>query len=428
MISIDVDGAFDRVWWDGLVKKLKARGMRGRALRLMKSYLNDRFIEVVAGKLRSLLKKIFSGVPQGGKFSQNLWNFDISTLDELDIEGLIAYADDCGILYEISDNNRDTIIEELNKDFESLAAWGIEWHTSFAADKTEACLISRKHKPFDVSGLSFQGEPIDMVKELKLVGFIFDEKMTMEPMVRKASKKGRAKVAALYRLRPFLSSENLELMYKAYIRSGMEYGNLEYMIAAPSTLKKLDRVQAAAEKLGEFKVESLESRREASLIGLTFKLLDGKGRGQLNDYTPEIVELNPIKKCRHTTTGLQVVDKTTSKSLLSFERSIVGKTSKVWAKLPQDILKSRKENNWQSITKECQRFLTGKTLKTKKTTKTHKQQKQDDTHATEYHSMAEVLSFKKAGILPLGFNEFTKILRSENLQNTSDSLLIKPTN
>jgi hypothetical protein len=33
LISIDVDGAFDRVWWDGLVKKLKARGMRGRALR-----------------------------------------------------------------------------------------------------------------------------------------------------------------------------------------------------------------------------------------------------------------------------------------------------------------------------------------------------------------------------------------------------------
>ena len=78
-------------------------------------------------------------------------------------------------------------------------------------------------------------EPFD-----KMVGFIFDEKMTMGPTVKKSSKKGRAKIAALFRLRPYLDSANLELMYKAFVRSAMEYGNLEYMIAAPSTLQKLD--------------------------------------------------------------------------------------------------------------------------------------------------------------------------------------------
>ena len=104
-------------------------------------------------------------------------------------------------------------------------------------------------------------------KELKLVGFTFDSKMTMEPMVKKTSKKGRAKIAALFRLRPYLSSDNLELMYKAFVRSAMEYGSLEYMIAAPSNLQKLDRIQATAERLGGFKVESLESKRDASLIG-----------------------------------------------------------------------------------------------------------------------------------------------------------------
>ena len=40
-------------------------------------------------------------------------------------------------------------------------------------------------------------------------------------------------------------------------------------------LLKLDRIQAAAEKLGGLKLESLESRIDASLIGLLFKLLDG---------------------------------------------------------------------------------------------------------------------------------------------------------
>ena len=103
--------------------------------------------------------------------------------------------------------------------------------------------MSRKKKPFDVSGLRFQGEQVEFKKELKLVGFIFDEKMTMAPMIAKQSKKARAKLAGLFRLRPFLDNNNIETMYKAFVRSGMEYGNIEYMSAAPTHLSKLDRVQ-----------------------------------------------------------------------------------------------------------------------------------------------------------------------------------------
>ena len=121
---------------------------------------------------------------------------------------------------------------------------------SNAVDKTEVMVISKKKDPIDISALRFQGLEVKQVKEIKLVGFTFDEKMTLEPMIKKASKKGRAKIAALYRLKPFLDSENLETMYKAFVRSSMEYGSLEYMVGAPTHLQKLDRIQAAAEKLG----------------------------------------------------------------------------------------------------------------------------------------------------------------------------------
>ena len=195
---------------------------------------------------------------------------------------------------------------------------------------------------------------------LKLVGFTFDKKMTMAPMVKEISKKGRAKLAALYRLRPYLDSSNLEVMYKAFVRSSMEYGNLEYMISAPTNLQKLDRIQAAAEKLGNFQVETLESRRDASLIGLIFKLLDGDGRGQLEDFIPKVIDINPIKRNRGTITGLQLLDHTSSSSLLSFERSIVGHAPTVWRKLPQELLEKGLDTGWQTITKDCQRNLTGK--------------------------------------------------------------------
>ena len=104
-----------------------------------------------------------------------------------------------------------------------------------------------------------------------------DSEMTLEPMImiKRTSANGRATIAALHRLKPFLDSSILETMYNAFVRSSLECGNLHYMVAAPTHLQKLDRMQATAERLGNFKVESPQTRRDAPLIGLIFKLIDG---------------------------------------------------------------------------------------------------------------------------------------------------------
>ena len=77
-------------------------------------------------------------------------------------------------------------------------------------------------------------EPVGEVKEMKLVGFILDNKWTFEPMLKHVSKKGRSKLGAIFRLRHHLDSANLEIMYKSFVRSSLEYGNLEYLSAAPT--------------------------------------------------------------------------------------------------------------------------------------------------------------------------------------------------
>ena len=155
------------------------------------------------------------------------------------------------------------------------------------------------------------------------------------------------------------------------------------------------------------------------MVGLLFKLLDGDGRGKLNDFTPTVVELAPARKGRHTVTGLQLVDQTDANSLLGYKRCIVGRAPKVWKKLPQDVLRDGKENGLQNITKECQRFLTGKKSKSQKNrTKQTKQTKQND-QSEKFYTLAEKIGFKQSGLLPLGFNEHTQILRFETLSNFS---------
>ena len=74
------------------------------------------------------------------------------------------------------------------------------------------------------------------------------------------------------------------LLIMMLIRLILEHGSLVYMGAARSHLDKLDRVQRSAEKIGGFKVESLQSRREATAVSLAFDLLDGSSHSSLLQY------------------------------------------------------------------------------------------------------------------------------------------------
>jgi hypothetical protein len=72
LIATDVKGTFDRCRLLWMLNRLRAKGMRGRALKLIRDYLYRRFIAVVAARLSSSKRQIFSGVPQGGKRSSFL--------------------------------------------------------------------------------------------------------------------------------------------------------------------------------------------------------------------------------------------------------------------------------------------------------------------------------------------------------------------
>ena len=145
-IATDVKGAFDRSWWAMMKKKLKKRGMKGRALKLAKSYLYKRFLRVISRGKASELKQIFSGVPQGGKLSTDLWNFDVNEIDTAigDDGDLFCYADDNFIWYEATEENRRFIMQVINTDLQALANWARDNKTTFEHSKTYAQVFSRR--------------------------------------------------------------------------------------------------------------------------------------------------------------------------------------------------------------------------------------------------------------------------------------------
>ena len=64
-VYLDISKAFDRVWHDGLLYKLKSYGINGPLLNLLKRFLTNRFQKVALNGQTSNWKEILAGVPQG---------------------------------------------------------------------------------------------------------------------------------------------------------------------------------------------------------------------------------------------------------------------------------------------------------------------------------------------------------------------------
>ena len=64
-VFLDISKAFDKVWHDGLIFKLKQNGISGNLLKLFENYLNNRKQCVVLNGSCSDYSTIESGVPQG---------------------------------------------------------------------------------------------------------------------------------------------------------------------------------------------------------------------------------------------------------------------------------------------------------------------------------------------------------------------------
>jgi hypothetical protein len=237
-------------------------------------------------------------------------------------------------------------------------------------------VVSNKDVPFDPYGVVFDerapgkigigGIPVKHVSSMKLVGFTFDPKLTRKPMIDAIAKKARIRLGALRRLRPLLSDENMKTMYIMFVRSIMEYGGVQFQGARDTHLAKLDRIQASAMKLGNFEIESLKQRRDAATASLIFKLLDGRGRGELNSFAPEIVVVSqgryPSKR-DHQKVGIRLKDPTTTYSLDSYTKSIAGVAALIFDQLPQALLQEGKSRGWHKIEKRATDLLIGKAPK-----------------------------------------------------------------
>ena len=165
VVSLDIKGAFDRIWWNGLLQHLSCIGVCGKAFALFRSYLSNRYLYVVANAKESSQYPIQAGVPQGAVWSPMLFNLYVRQLPlQVHHSLLVSYADDSTLLKIVpSREARKLAAEEINSDLNAIVCWGKRWHIEFEPAKSSALCISFKRDLEDHPSLVMDGIGRDII-------------------------------------------------------------------------------------------------------------------------------------------------------------------------------------------------------------------------------------------------------------------------
>ena len=113
--------AFDKVWHDGLLFKLKQNGITGNLLILLKNYLSNRMQRVLINGSASEWGVVESGVPQGSDIGSLLFLIYINDLENGIKSQVRFFADDTSLFSIVQDPNISA--NELNHDLKLISLW-----------------------------------------------------------------------------------------------------------------------------------------------------------------------------------------------------------------------------------------------------------------------------------------------------------------
>ena len=148
-LFLDLSKAFDKVWHEGLIFKLKQNGVQGNLLDLLDNYLSGRKQRVVLNGVQSRWEEIQSGVPQGSVLGPLLFLIYINDLTHCISSNIKLFADDASLFIKVKDAKvaHETILSDLEK----ITNWANQRKMKFNPDigkqAVEIIFSNKTNKP-----------------------------------------------------------------------------------------------------------------------------------------------------------------------------------------------------------------------------------------------------------------------------------------
>ena len=308
LILLDLSAAFDTIDFDLLLKDLYDSGIRGNALKLLESYLKERFQRVSGCDSDSDPLELFFGVPQGSVLGPVLFSLYSSKLAKIfEAHGVSYhfYADDSQIYMPVS--NIASTQAKVNDIMSDIKLWMLERKLKLNEGKTEIIVING---PLN-NELSVESKNTNFINEIlpssstRDLGLILDSKLSFKNHFNSIIKTCNFQLRRLSSIMKYLTKEAATTLVHAFITSRIDYCNSLFvnlpnkdLIRLQSILNRAARLiynlppfTSTSSYLYELHWLPIKARIEFKICLLVFKCLKHNQPAYLNElfirYTPQ---------------------------------------------------------------------------------------------------------------------------------------------
>ena len=336
LVQLDFSAAFDRVSHDGLLYKLRDRGVGGNVISIIEQFLMNRRQRVKVDGSFSEFVEVVSGVPQGSVLGPLL--FVIYTADLFDVveNRLVNYADD-STLFSICKRpaDRSAVALSLNRDLNRISEWCDRWMMKLNPLKTKTLIVSRSRTVLPVHGSLFlNGLVLPVSETLVILGVNLDSKLTLEHHVRSVVSSAARSMGIVRRASKIFGTTNvLTTCFRSYVLSRLEYCAPSWCSSAESHLGLLDRVVSRAQGLCGVVLCDLKHRRKVSCLCMLYKIYNNPDHA-LRDY------LVPMRRTRVTRAASSAHEHQLDPSRCKteqFKRCFIPSSVQAWNCLPREV-------------------------------------------------------------------------------------------
>ena len=228
-VFLDISKAFDKVWHNGLIYKLKQNGVSGDLLNLIIDFLDARKQRVVLNGQYSSWASVKAGVPQGSILGPLFFLIFINDLSDNLILNPKLFADDTSLFLVVQDITLSA--KNLNDDLMKINQWAFQWKMSFNPDRNKQAqevVFSRKLNKPNHPSLNFNNTVVIQLKNHKHLVMILDTKLDFQEHLKDKLSKISKTTGLLRKLQKILTRAPLLTIYNSFIRPHLDYGDIIY--------------------------------------------------------------------------------------------------------------------------------------------------------------------------------------------------------
>ena len=356
IVYLDFLKAFDTVPHRRLIGKLKSLGITGSTLNWVEAFLSNRRQRVTINGTDSEWANVTSGIPQGSVLGPILFVLYINDLPSCIHSNVFMFADDTKVFKVIKDDND---VQILQADLENLATWSSKWLLRFHPDKCKIMHVGTRAEHDHVYTLNVDNTVHELryTDEEKDIGVIVDSKLEFDKHIYQQINKASSIMAVIRRSFITLNVTNFTPLYKALVRSHLEYASCVWSPYKQKYKQAIEKVQRRATKqlpgmndrsyqqrLEILKLPTLVYRRIRGDMIETYKLVHNKYDVDVSSLVKMHANYVPREGTRGH--GLKLYQQRSRLNLR--KENFPMRITNIWNELPENVVMSPSVNTFKN--------------------------------------------------------------------------------